>query len=245
MEVVRSIGGKEPFAALSAKPGGMSRIPAKHNTMNASIAQSRFNPTEPLPLGILCALFLFTSIPIIQTITRLTERSTPPAEEVLVMIPPPEVFEAPPPLPPPPPAKTLEPEITKPVVFPSMDQINMILNPTAGEGVGDYALPDISGMMETEIEFDDWEVDEKPVPTKQISPNYPPRLKSMGISGKVNLLIVVDSNGSVRNIKVERSSHPDFDRPSIDALSRWKFKPGMKDGKAVNTRVRVPMVFSL
>lgn len=242
---MRSIDGKEPFAALSAKPEGMSRNPANQKTMHTSTAQSPFNPTHPLPLGVLCALILFTFIPIIQTITRFAERSTPTAEEVLVMIPPPEVFEAPPPPAPPPPAKTLEPEIMKPVVLPSMEQINMILNPTAGTGTGNYALPDISGMMDTDIEFEDWEVDEKPVPTKQISPNYPPRLKSMGVSGKVNLLIVVDSNGSVRNIKVEKSSHPDFDRPSIDALSRWKFKPGMKGGKAVNTRVRVPMVFSL
>lgn len=161
------------------------------------------------------------------------------------MIPPPVVFEAPPPPPPPPPAKTLEPEVEKPVVHPTIEQITMILNPSAGTGTGGYALPDLTGLMNTEIDFEDWEVDEKPIPTKQISPNYPPRLKGMGITGSVNLLIVVDSNGSVRNIQVEKSSHPDFDRPAIDALSRWKFKPGMRGGKAVNTRVRVPMVFNL
>ncbi len=213
--------------------------------MHTTIAQSPLNPTHPFSLGIICALILFASIPIIQAINHIVHQTSTATEETVVMIPPPEVFEAPPPPTPPPPANTLEPEVEKPVDLPSMDQINMILNPTAGSGIGGYALPDLTGLMNTEIDFEDWEVDEKPVPTKQISPNYPPRLKSLGISGQVNLLIVVESNGSVRNIKVEKSSHPDFDRPAIDALSRWKFKPGMKGGKAVNTRVRVPMVFSL
>lgn len=213
--------------------------------MHTTIAQSPLNPTHPISLGIICALILFASIPIIQAINHIVHQTSTATEETVVMIPPPVVFEAPPPPPPPPPAKTLEPEVEKPVVHPTIEQITMILNPSAGTGTGGYALPDLTGLMNTEIDFEDWEVDEKPIPTKQISPNYPPRLKGMGITGSVNLLIVVDSNGSVRNIQVEKSSHPDFDRPAIDALSRWKFKPGMRGGKAVNTRVRVPMVFNL
>lgn len=213
--------------------------------MHTTIAQSPLNPTHPFSLGIICALILFASIPIIQAINHIVHQTSTATEETVVMIPPPEVFEAPPPPTPPPPANTLEPEFEEPKVFIGIEELDLILNPTAGSGTGGYALPDLTGLMNTEIDFEDWEVDEKPVPTKQISPNYPPRLKGLGISGQVNLLIVVESNGSVRNIKVEKSSHPDFDRPAIDALSRWKFKPGMKGGKAVNTRVRVPMVFSL
>ena len=32
---------------------------------------------------------------------------------------------------------------------------------------------------------------------------------------------------------------------AVRAVSKWKFKPGRRGGKAVNTRMSVPIVFNL
>ena len=41
------------------------------------------------------------------------------------------------------------------------------------------------------------------------------------------------------------SSHREFEQPSIDAVLQWKFEPGVKDGRAVKTRMMLPLKFNL
>ena len=42
-----------------------------------------------------------------------------------------------------------------------------------------------------------------------------------------------------------RSTHPAFETSAIEAVSKWTFRPGQKDGRNVPTRMQVPIVFSL
>lgn len=88
-------------------------------------------------------------------------------------------------------------------------------------------------------------VDENPAPTKTVKPNYPASLKSEGVSGLVAVQIVIDEKGEVVDAKATKSSHPDFEKPALDAIKKWKFKPAKKDGKEVKVRVTIPFRFNL
>ena len=88
-------------------------------------------------------------------------------------------------------------------------------------------------------------VDENPVPVKTPPPRYPDALKREGVSGVVAVTIVIDETGAVSSTAIAKSSHPDFERPALDAVAKWKFKPGKKDGAAVKVRVTLPLRFSV
>ena len=45
--------------------------------------------------------------------------------------------------------------------------------------------------------------------------------------------ITVDERGRVRDVHVTRSLDKRLDQNAIDAVKQWKFKPAMRDGKAV------------
>lgn len=88
-------------------------------------------------------------------------------------------------------------------------------------------------------------VDENPVPIKTPPPRYPDSLKREGVSGVVAVTIVIDETGTVASTAVAKSSHPDFERPALDAVSKWKFKPAKKDGNPVKVKVTLPLRFSV
>ena len=77
-----------------------------------------------------------------------------------------------------------------------------------------------------------------------VSPNYPSDLKRQGISGEVLVECIVDTNGNVTAAQIIRSSHREFEAPSLQAIAKWKFRPGKKGGRAVNVRIQQPMVFT-
>jgi protein TonB len=41
------------------------------------------------------------------------------------------------------------------------------------------------------------------------------------------------------------STHREFDFPAVQAVSKWKFKPGRRGGHVVNTRMSVPIQFNI
>ena len=88
-------------------------------------------------------------------------------------------------------------------------------------------------------------VDENPVPVKTPPPSYPDSLKREGVSGVVAVTIVIDETGAVASTAVAKSSHPDFERPALEAVGKWKFKPAKKDGNAVKVKVTLPLRFSV
>ncbi|MGD1030810.1 MAG: energy transducer TonB [Opitutaceae bacterium] len=88
-------------------------------------------------------------------------------------------------------------------------------------------------------------VDEIPEVVVQVPPDYPYQLKSAGITGNVLVDCIVDINGDVRGAFAGNASQHDFAVSAVRAVSQWKFRPGQRKGKAVNTHVRVPVVFSI
>lgn len=86
-----------------------------------------------------------------------------------------------------------------------------------------------------------------PIPIKQVKADYTPEARTARIEGTVRLSCVVLANGHVGDVTVVQSLDADLglDRQAVDALKQWEFKPGTKDGKAVDVRIEVEMTFTL
>jgi len=93
--------------------------------------------------------------------------------------------------------------------------------------------------------FDLANLDQQPAARFQAKPNYPFEMRRAGITGDVLVGFIVDSNGDVREAYAIKSTQREFEASAIQAVSKWKFKPGRKGGRAVNTRMQVPIVFSI
>lgn len=93
--------------------------------------------------------------------------------------------------------------------------------------------------------FEPKELTKAPKPISQRAPLYPQDLRRAGIEGVVLLMFVVRPDGTVDNIRVIKSDHQGFNQEAVAAVSKWKFKPGEKNGRPVNARVRVPIPFRI
>jgi len=63
--------------------------------------------------------------------------------------------------------------------------------------------------------------------------------------GVVVLALVVDPQGHARDIRVARSLGMGLDEKSIEAVRKWRFNPGTKDGVPVAVQVNVEVNFRL
>lgn len=92
---------------------------------------------------------------------------------------------------------------------------------------------------------DDFEKpDDPPVPVRTPPPKYPSQLKRDGVSGMVVVSLVVETDGSVTEVEVKKSTNAEFEGPAVDAVKNWKFKPAKKDGEAIRSKVALPLKFS-
>ncbi len=87
------------------------------------------------------------------------------------------------------------------------------------------------------------DLDRVPEPVLQPAPQFPFAMRREANTGTVMVEFIVDVNGLVLDPMVRDSSHHGFDDAALSGVSRWKFKPGYKAGKKVNTRMRVPIIF--
>ena len=102
-----------------------------------------------------------------------------------------------------------------------------------------------SGVFQGTAVFDPSRVDQVPTPRFQARPQYPFEMRRQGIAGEVVVDFIVDTQGEVRNAYALRSSQREFEAAAVAAVSKWKFRPGRKDGRDVPTRLQVPIVFTL
>jgi protein TonB len=89
------------------------------------------------------------------------------------------------------------------------------------------------------------QLNEQPKARVQPQPAYPYAMSQAGISGEVVVEFVINEAGNVIDARVVRSSHPEFESPAVQAVLKWKFKPGRKDGRAVKVRASQLLAFNL
>jgi len=63
--------------------------------------------------------------------------------------------------------------------------------------------------------------------------------------GTVVLAVEVEPDGAPHNIRVVRGLGFGLDENAIDAVSQWKFQPGMKDGVPVTVAATIEVNFRL
>lgn len=88
-------------------------------------------------------------------------------------------------------------------------------------------------------------LDQKPAATFQPQPVYPYRPRHDGIEGTATVKFVVDAAGNVIHATVVEPSRHEFDQAVLEAVHRWKFKPGRKFGRAVAFWAEQSFQFSL
>ncbi len=81
---------------------------------------------------------------------------------------------------------------------------------------------------------------------KSVQPTYPTKAELSKIEGWVELDFTVTEVGEVRDVAVHGASAPGvFEDAAIRALSQWRYKPILRDGKPLPQRARIRMRFTL
>lgn len=80
---------------------------------------------------------------------------------------------------------------------------------------------------------------------RQVQPTYPPSLSSLGVSGRVELEIVVDESGRVESVTVVGSTNTLFAEAAVAAVRGWLYQPPVtKAGARVAVTKRVVVNFN-
>ena len=83
------------------------------------------------------------------------------------------------------------------------------------------------------------------VPEKKVEPKYPSLAERDKVQGTVQMLVVVDELGLPRHVAIARPLGYGMDAEAAEAVARWKWRPALRDGKAVAARVGVGQEFRL
>ena len=88
-------------------------------------------------------------------------------------------------------------------------------------------------------------LDNSPRTRSQVAPIYPYEARVAGRTGEVLVEFVVNESGHVLDPHVLRASDPIFEKPTLQAVAKWRFEPGRKDGRVVRFRMTVPVAFAV
>lgn len=178
-------------------------------------AKSRPESSEPPP-GI-----RFGPVDIPDEVTQRTRAKPPPP---------------PPPKDPPPPPKMEIAEVQQTTPnLPDLDIPNLDLPITQSGGLYLGGFGTIDKNQEGDI-----------IPLVRIQPIYPREAAIRRIEGWVQIEFTITPAGTVKDPKVIDSDPPRlFDREAIRAILKWKFKPRVIDGQAVERRATQTIDFKL
>jgi TonB family protein len=84
-----------------------------------------------------------------------------------------------------------------------------------------------------------------PVLLWKVDPDYSDPARTAKVQGIVVLRIEIDQTGQIRDMHVDQSLGLGLDEKAMEAVRRWRFRPGMRDGKAVATSGLVEVHFRL
>ena len=80
----------------------------------------------------------------------------------------------------------------------------------------------------------------------QPGPEYSEEARKKKIQGTVVLSLIVGVDGNTRDIKIIRGGLGyGLDEKAVQAVSRWKFKPALKDGEPIDKEIAVEVSFRL
>jgi hypothetical protein len=201
-----------------------------------------------LACGLAVALLIFLLVPLTQMF-RPELRSADSINPLLaVNLPPPP----PPPEDVPPPPESQEeppPELKTPPPMPTLEQLEVGLNPGVGGdftiGVGldlNFQTESAEQMMDI-FGFD--ELDQFPYVVSERSIIYPRGFRPSPGVGKAKLLITVDMEGRVQVDEVLQCSHRELIPAILVMAAGTRFSVPLKDGKPVRATYEWPLIIPL
>jgi len=200
--------------------------------------------------ALLLTFALFVGLPLVDYLCFRHEPEKPGYElrtvdTALPPPPPPPPPEAPVDRPPePPPPRPVEPRRLM-AVQPTL-KLDLALGELSGDFAIDFAMARPDLMDRSAYVFEISELDRVPQPLVRMPPIYPDRARMRGIEGYVEVEFVVDATGAVTGASVTRAEPAGiFEVAALQAVRRWKFEPGRKNGVPVNVRVRQRLQFTL
>ncbi|HUL03732.1 MAG TPA: energy transducer TonB [Gemmatimonadales bacterium] len=90
-------------------------------------------------------------------------------------------------------------------------------------------------------------VEEKPEILSHPPLQYPELLRTAGMQGRVVIEAIVDTSGRVipSSVRIVSSTHPGFEQPAKQLITKALFRPGRVHGRAVSVLLSVPVEFTL
>ena len=79
----------------------------------------------------------------------------------------------------------------------------------------------------------------------QVDPEYSDEARKAKWQGTVIVELVVDEHGMPQQMRVIRALGLGLDQKAMEAVAKWRFKPGMKDGKPVPVIATILVTFHL
>jgi TonB family protein len=85
----------------------------------------------------------------------------------------------------------------------------------------------------------------RPRPVYQSEPEFSEAARKAKFQGVVSLNVVVDTSGTISDMKIERGLGLGLDEEAFACLKKWRFTPPTRKGEPVNMRVHVEIDFHL
>jgi protein TonB len=154
---------------------------------------------------------------------------------------PPPVQKVSPPKPHPQPVPSLQrplPAVVPPppVLFETATEMSLPPPTNVGTEVAKIDVPPVGPLASEHLQYAD-----------APAPSYPREALMAGIEGTVVLKVLVDVDGTPLSVDIERSSGNRRldDAAKRQVLRKWKFRPAIRDGQAIQVYGLVPVSFSL
>ncbi|MCH9813226.1 MAG: energy transducer TonB [Epsilonproteobacteria bacterium] len=123
----------------------------------------------------------------------------------------------------------------KPLIHERID-MDLPLDLSAVSALGDASVLALGGR----------EISTNVIPLARIDPIYPKRAKMMKKEGYVKMEFTITTFGTVKDVKVVESSPEGlFDSSAKRAILKWKFRPKLEEGQAIEQRAMLQIDFKL
>ena len=80
---------------------------------------------------------------------------------------------------------------------------------------------------------------------RKVDPEYTTEAHDAKLSGSVLLSVVIGTDGTAHDINVVKPLGMGLDEKAVEAVQKWHFEPGMKDGEPVQVRAQIEVNFRL
>jgi protein TonB len=90
-----------------------------------------------------------------------------------------------------------------------------------------------------------YKVTKLPEVISEVKATYPEEARKLGLEGQVVLRLTIDSEGRVSKAVVVKGAGNGFDERALDAVKRFKFKPGTEGTEPVSTEITYTYTFLL